>query len=163
MKSFLIITLTGFLLTAAVAQEPVTVLSADIVDYGIFRIGVPDSQREPAPSAEDKRVLLVTRTNQVPASVGTMFGFRFVLNGKPAGALADTVIVVEHPAFKKPGGEASGTVLKVPWRYRIGEKVGYFYTFDDDWEAVPGVWRIGVWRDDKKLAGKEFVVKRRAK
>ena len=45
----------------------------------------------------------------------------------------------------------------VPWRYRIREQVGYTYTFDHDWEAATGIWKIQVWQSGKILASKEKV------
>ncbi len=169
MKSSLIITLASLVGTMlVVAQEQAIVQSADVLDYGIYRIELT-GEHVPMPSAgagavqPASRVVLVAQTNQIPTNLGTTFGFQFVLNGKPVGAVADVDIIVEHPAFKKPDGETTGTSDKVPWRYRIGEKVGYTYTFDHDWEALPGKWTIEVWRGGKRLAGKEFTVQPRAK
>lgn len=150
--------------TAAIAQGVTVIESAEIIDYGIYRIELT-GQHVPMPSAgagavqPALRAVLVAQTNQISAILGTTFGLHFMLIGKPAGAAAKVDIIVEHPAFKKPDGKTTGTSDKVPWSYRIGEKVGYTYTFDHDWEAVPGTWKIEVWRDGKKLAGKDFLVK----
>lgn len=166
MKQWLALTMmTGVIwATTMVAQETATVQSVQIIDYGIYRIELT-GQRVPMPSAQAGRVrpasraVLVVQTNQIPATIGTSFGCQFIVNGNPTGALAALEVVVEHPAFKKPDGETTGTTDRVPWRYTIGEKAGYTYTFDHDWEAVPGSWSIEIWQDGKKLAGKEFFVK----
>jgi len=149
---------------SAMAQEPAVVRSVDVVDYGIYRIELT-GQHVPMPSAgagaiqPASRVVLIAKTNEIPATIGTTFGFQFILNGSPVGGVAAVDIIVEHPAFHKPDGEISKTTDRVPWRYRIGETVGYTYTFDHDWEAVTGVWKIQVWQGGKILAGKEFIVK----
>jgi hypothetical protein len=165
MKMSLIIILAGFICApAAVAQESVVVQSVGIVDYGIYRIELT-GERVPVPSAgagvvrPASRAVLIFQTNQIPATLGTTFGFQFILESKPVGAVAGVDIVVEHPPFKKPNGETTSTLDKVPWRYRIGEKVGYTYTFDHEWEAVPGKWTIEVWQGGRRLVGKDFVVK----
>jgi uncharacterized protein DUF3859 len=164
MKFFLVLTLASISwVTAMVAQEPAVVRSAEIVDFGIYRIKltgqhVPQLSTGAGEIHPVSNVVLVTKTNQIPATVGTTFGLMFILNGTPSEAKTDVDIVVEHPAFQKPNGETTGTSDKVPWRYRIGERVGYTYTFDHDWEAVPGKWAIEIWRGGKKLVAKEFIV-----
>jgi hypothetical protein len=165
MNSNLIITFAVvFWTVAAVAQEPAVVRSADVVDYGIYRIELT-GERLPTPFTgagavqPASRAVLIAKTNEIPAIIGTTFGFQFVLDGSPAGGIAAVDIVVDHPAFKKPNGETTKTEDRVPWRYRIGEIVGYTYTFDHDWETVTGIWKIQVWQGGKILAGKEFIVK----
>jgi hypothetical protein len=103
------------------------------------------------------RAVLIAQTNEIPAKVGTTFGYQIVVNGSPTGALADFEVVV-HPAFTKPDGKVTDTKDRVPWRYWIGKQSSYTYTFDYDWEAVPGNWLIEIWRNGKRLASKEFVV-----
>jgi hypothetical protein len=169
MNRFLIVTLAGMVwATAMGAQEPAIVQSVEIVDYGIYRIELT-GEHVPMPSAgatavqPASRAVLIAKTNQIPSTLGTTFGIQFILAGKPVGAVADVVIIVEHPAFKKSDGKMTGTSDKVPWRYIIGEKGCYTYTFDHDWEAVPGKWSMEVWQGGNKLAGKDFVVNSRAR
>jgi len=57
-----------------------------------------------------------------------------------------------------PNGEITPTTDKVPWSYVIGQKQGYTYTFDNEWEAVPGKWSIQIWFRGKKLAERDFEV-----
>ena len=164
MRRLLKVALTGFIwATAAVAQDPVVVQSVGIVDYGIYRIEL-SGRRVSVPSAAGGEVrpashaVLIAQTNQIPAKVGTTFGYQLVVNGSPTSALADFEVVVEHPAFTLPDGKVTGTTDRVPWKYWIGRQSSYTYTFDHDWEAVPGRWSIEIWRNGKRLVGKEFVV-----
>lgn len=164
MKFFLVLILAVITwVTSSVAQEPAVVRSAEILDFGIYRIKltgqhVPQSSTAAGEIHPVSNVVLVAKTNQVPATVGTTFGLMFIFNGTPSEATAEVDIVVDHPAFKKPDGDTTSTSDKVPWRYRLGERVGYTYTFDHDWEAVPGKWAIEVWQGGKKLVAKEFIV-----
>jgi hypothetical protein len=164
MKLFLILTLMSITwVTATVAQEPTVVRSAEIVDFGIYRIEltgrhIPLSSTGAGEIHPVSVAVLVAKTNQIPATVGTTFGLTFILNGTPSEATADVDVVVEHPAFKKPDGTTTGTSDKVLWRYRIGQRVGYTYTFDHDWEAVPGKWVIEIWQGGKNLVVREFIV-----
>src|SRR5215831_13415603 len=93
-----------------VGQEPPSVQSVEIVDFGIYRLELT-GQRVPVPSAAAgsigpaTRAVLIVATNQIPATRGTSFGIQFVLKGAPAGAAADVQLIVEHPAFRKPNGE----------------------------------------------------------
>ncbi len=147
----------------ASAQTSPSVQSAEIVEYGIYRIAltgehVPLSSTsagavEPATGAR-----LIVTTNRIPATVGTTFGCLFMVKGEPAGAPVILDIVVEHPPFQKAPGDKSGTRDTVPWPYVIGQKAGYTYTLDNDWEAVPGNWSIQVWYRKRKLAEQKFVV-----
>ena len=169
MPRLLIVALTGFICaTAVVAQDPVVVKSVGIVDYGIYRIAL-SGRRVLVPTAAAgetrpaSRVVLITQTNLIPAKVGTTFGYQIVVSGSPTGTLADFEVVVEHPAFTKPDGQVTDTADRVPWKYWIGKQSSYTYTFDYDWEAVPGKWSIEIWRNGKRLAGKGFVVTARGK
>jgi len=149
--------------TAASVLATPTVQAVDIVEYGTYRIQLAGEHLQ-VPSAAAgvvepaSRARLIATTNQVPAVVGTTFGCHFVIKGEPIGTPVMLDIVVEHPAFRKPGGETTGTTDKVPWQYVIGRKVGYTYTFDNAWEAVPGVWAIQVWHEGKRLAEQKFIV-----
>lgn len=166
MYRMLIVLLAVGLTTIANAQSSASVQSAEIVEYGIYRLErtgehilLPSTAAgavEPA-----ARVSLITTTNRVQAIVGTTFGCRFVVNGEPTGASVRLDIIVEHPPFEKTPGQKTGTTDKVPYRYVIGQKGGYTYTFDNDWEAVPGDWSIQVWYRGRKLAEQKFVVEAR--
>jgi hypothetical protein len=157
--------LTVGMAAAANAQTPL-VESAEIVEFGIYKIE-RSGEHIQIPSTASGGVKtatwahLVTATNRVPAEVGTTFGCHFVVKGEPTNAAVTLEIVVEHPPFEKTAGQKTGTVDKVPWQYVIGQKVGYTYTFDEPWEAVPGDWSIQVWYRQKKLTEQKFLVEKR--
>jgi hypothetical protein len=41
---------------------------------------------------------------------------------------------------------------------KIGAVAYNGYTFDEDWELVPGTWIFEVWEGDRKLASQSFDV-----
>lgn len=152
----------GLPVTASARNSP-SVQSAGIVEYGIYRIAltgehIPLSSTSAGAVEPAASVRLITTTNRIPAVVGTTFGCLFVVTGEPTGAPVTLDIVVEHPPFEKVQGRKTGTSDKVPWPYVIGQKVGYTYTFDNDWEAVPGDWWIQICYRGRKLAEQKFVV-----
>jgi len=145
------------------AQTSPSVQSAEIVEYGIYQIArtgdhillssTSAGAVEPASGAR-----LITATNHVPAVVGTTFGCLFVVTGEPTGTPVTLDIIVDHPPFEKAPGQKTGTRDTVPWPYVIGQKAGYTYTLDNDWEAVPGNWSIQIRYRGRKLAEQKFVV-----
>jgi hypothetical protein len=151
------------LVSTAGAQTSPSVQSAEIVEYGIYRIAlsgghIPLSSTSAGAVEPATGVHLIATTNRVPAVVGTTFGCLFVVKGEPTAAPVTLDIVVEHPPFQKAPGDKTGTRDKVPWPYVIGQKSGYTYTLDNDWEAVPGNWSIQVCYRGRKLAEQKFVV-----
>jgi hypothetical protein len=163
MHRILTFTLAAGLAVTASAQTSSSVQSAEIVEYGIYRIAltgehIPLSSTAAGAVEPAAGVRLITTANRVPAVVGTTFGCLFVVRGEPTGAPVTLDIVVEHPPFDKAPGQKTGTTDRVPWPYVIGQKVGYTYTLDNDWEAVPGDWSIQVWYRGRKLAEQKFIV-----
>ena len=163
MHRILPVVLAVGLAATASAQTSPSVQSAEIVEYGIYRVTltgehIPLSSTSAGAVEPAAGVRLITATNRVPAVIGTTFGCLFVVRGEPTGAPVTLDIVVEHPPFEKVPGQKTGTTDKVPWPYVMGQKAGYTYTLDNDWEAVPGEWSIQVWYRGKKLAEQKFVV-----
>ena len=145
------------------AQEQATLQSVEVVDQGIYKIQLRGDPL-PMPSVgagvikPSFKPVLLASTNQIPPKIGITFGCRFIPRGKPDGAMIDLTIMVRHPAFTKPDGSKTSPLDVVPWPYKIGEIAGYTYTFDHDWEIVPGKWSIEVWHGGEKLSGVDFIV-----
>jgi hypothetical protein len=146
-------------------NKPVPVrVRAQVLDSGIYRLEhsaglveqstVSSEYLQPAQTA-----VLLSSTNVIPATVGTTFGFRFVLQGEPQDGPIDVEIVVRHPAFVKPDGTVTEDVDRVPWQYSLGKEVGYTYTFDREWEAAAGEWSFEIWHSGQKLAACDFSVR----
>src|ERR1700684_1338796 len=70
------------------AQTSPSVQSAEIVEYGVYRITltgehVPLSSTSAGAVEPATGVRLIATTNRVPATVGTTFGCLFIVKGEP--------------------------------------------------------------------------------
>ena len=161
--------LVGFLalLVAApcIAQdERRWVRAIDIVKKGIYEtkdIGKIDSSE----TATGKLLVvgdikLVEETTKVPAVLGREFGIQYMVVGFPNGASVPIKLVTVFPKgglHRSDTGETfkiSETVEDV----EIGKLAYKGYLFEQDWELVPGTWRVEIWYRDKKYAEQSFSV-----
>ena len=142
------------------AAEPFRIDGTEIVGYGIFT-----SKQVSSGSADDmrknsvKNVRFLEYTDEIPARLGTEFGFQFVIAGsrrtKPIAVTYQ--IKFPEPGLQQPAGELhlhSSSVDQV----RVGAKLLHGYGFDEPWELLPGEWVFEVWHEGTKLIGKSFTV-----
>jgi len=143
------IALSLFLLlfsTHASAPTP-QVTGLQIVDYGIytaFQIA-PRSAPETVSGAITRGIAarLIAQTRNIPAQKGVMFGFRFVVQGAPAGAVVPCHLVTIFPSpLTNPTTHVRRAYNEYDSGYRIGSTVGKTYSLDDDWELVRGTWTL---------------------
>jgi hypothetical protein len=100
---------------------------------------------------------LVQATTNVPARIGTRFGFRYLIHGTPSNAPILLKMVGEHPPLKDP--QTGKTQSRD--EYQLESWIGQTYTsysFDNEWELIPGKWKFEVWYDNKKLCEQSFTV-----
>lgn len=128
-----------------------SVKKIEIADYGIYETRVnPDTKATGIKIAET--VKLVKKTDIIPGKVGTVFGFRFVVQGEPKGE----EVVVMHKFFPPEKGRL--LVEEIQQRGLMGNKLYRAFRFDTANEIVPGTWRFEVWHEGKKMAEKSFTV-----
>lgn len=99
------------------------------------------------------------KTDTIPAARGKGFGFRFTVRGLPAGTTVRLRKVVSHPTMRRPDGSTSTgyeTALELPVGHDGSVTATEGYSLDDDFELLPGPWRIEIWLGDRKLVGKTF-------
>src|SRR5437667_11251271 len=98
----------GFLalLLRANADETASVTGAKITEAGIYTARVIKSFETPGVVGGTKEGLdafvLLQATTNVPARIGTRFGFRYSIQGAPTNAPIILTMVGEHPPFKDP-------------------------------------------------------------
>lgn len=154
------------LLTAGAEAQTLQIHGVNVIDYGIY-----SGESEQAQAAPDTAVgviipvhnaQLVATTRTIPARLGTRFGFRFELVGVPTGNIATLhyVTIFPPPGLQNPATSQVKTQSDFDWNVRVGEVTGKYYTFDNDWEAVPGIWTMQVWYQGRKLAEQSFNVVR---
>jgi hypothetical protein len=88
--------------------------------------------------------VLFEQTSNIHARQGTSFGLRVSVSGKPSGATVPIRAKCLHPKFTDPAAGRSSEVEEWPGTGVIGLSGYMGYTFDNDWELVPGQWTIEV-------------------
>ena len=134
---------------------PLDAITVTVLDVGTY---AGTGKANPAPSAATGEVsvnyseapppLTVIRT--IPAKVGTVFGYRFRLEGG-----ADTVpltVRVTHPPIH--GKTLTTYTLDVP----TGATHGAFYSIDTEAEAVTGEWGIQIEHGGVVLSRERFTL-----
>jgi len=139
------------ILCSCVEHEPV---KASPTWAGIYTIKA-SSNKEPFPEWNK-----VKRTTQIPRILGTRFGIEYRLDGSAFKPLIQYRLVWRYP----PEGQINpATHLKVAYYEHedfciTGRICQAGYSFDHEWEMVPGIWYAEIWIDDKRLMQKAFHV-----
>jgi len=116
--------------------------SPRIVDFGIY-------------GADRENPELLSETDEIPATVGTVFGVRMMLDGKTTASLSFrwTFPAMQDPASGQIWTEMTGT------RELSSDRAQSFLArINNDWEAVPGDWTLQVLRSEQVVAEKIFHV-----
>jgi hypothetical protein len=146
---------------AGAADRP----AAEIVDYGIYKGELNDPiMRAKAPSGYMLRgrglSQLAKQTTEIPATLGTQFGFRFVVHGNP-GAKVPLHFVWLYPAITNHQTRAKSTSFEVDCPAQAEDKsTGIMWTFTDPAELVEGEWTFQVLRDGEPILEKQFQVRK---
>jgi hypothetical protein len=144
----LAVLLVTFVATACRVQHP-TVADLQVVEFGTFQktdergtMAASGSIRGQAHVVAD--AVLLERTTDIHATRGTSFGLRISFVGEPSGARVPIRAKCVHPKFTDPATGRSSEVEEWPGTGVMGRSGYVGYTFDNDWELVPGQWTIEV-------------------
>jgi hypothetical protein len=145
---------------AAQAQKVERIIITDpgLYDYEVEKVDkTPDSVSTGFKTI--KNVRLLQRTERIPATLGTSFGFRFEIVGEPRNEPITLRFVTRFPAggLRNPQGKVL-TVSENDRTHRIGESNFRTYTFDEAWEAVPGTWTLEFWYQGRMVGSQKFEV-----
>jgi Domain of unknown function (DUF3859) len=147
----------GLLATPVAAQN----LTATIVEHGIYTAETVRVEKLPNgfnSNIVDKICHIVT-TESVPAKLGVQFGYRYRLDGGPAGALVMLRRVTRFPAPIKPeNGPPAQSVSEHNISMKVGATSYVGYGFDHAWEMVSGTWSLEIWQGDRLLVGQDFEI-----
>lgn len=157
----------ALLLLAAVpsvsAQAP-RIEGIDLVDYGIydatFTRRIEDSGSVGGSRSGVTTIKLRERTSTIQAQKGLQFGVRFFVVGEPKNAPVPLRFVTRFP----PQGVRDATTGITSYRNehvrtaKVGGADFSGYSFDYDWEMVPGVWTFEVWHGGRKWVEQSFTV-----
>jgi|SRR5271165_526494 len=165
MKLVLSLLLFAFSGGTAYAQTP-HVDRIDVPEYGIYTANMDSKVPAPGTATGTRNVVgnvqheATTRT--VPAQLGVHFGFRYSVVGAPDGAavLLNRVTIFPPPGLRNPANPQPKTRSELDLARRIGEQYYADYSFDNDWEIVPGIWTFQLWYEGRMLAEQTFTVVR---
>lgn len=161
MKHPILSMITMLLVASANAADTITVTGASVTEVGIYsaetkkKFDVPSVVGGTTEGLDDFR--LIRATTNIPARIGTRFGFRYAIQGSPTNAPIVLTMVGEHPPMKDPRTGKTQTRDV----YRLQSWIGHTYTsysLDEPWELVHGNWRFEVWHDRRKLCEQSFLV-----
>jgi hypothetical protein len=135
-----------------------------IISYGIYSAGKIPGISKVSPSAINGltygvwRPTLVKMTDIVPAKIGTSFGLEFSIRDIGVHEEVAYTIKLSHPPIRKPGSIDALTTQEWEGVANCFGPVGSFYSFDRDWELVPGKWTFQVYCRGFLLSEKIFTV-----
>ena len=144
----------GFVLSLPMVGVAAEVESVDILDYGLYETGfnrwkaAPETTRGEIGIVEAKELLELTET--IPATVGTEFGIRYLINGKKAGKKVELLVKVLHEDMHSSN---QWTVTR-----KIGTPSFDGWKFDSDRQVPPGNLTIQLFHQGSKLAEKGFTI-----
>jgi len=160
MKCLALMIATSVSASCLIAQE-VSVTGANVTEVGIYAARVIKKFEVPGVVGGTNEGLdsftLIQATTNIPARIGTRFGFRYTIHGTPSNAPIVLTMIGEHPPFKDP--KTGKTQTKDA--YQLQSWIGQTYTsysLDEPWALVPGKWKFEVWHKDKKLCEQSFMV-----
>ena len=134
----------------------------EILEYGIYSLDRHVQGRDPRGinQATATNVQHAATTREIPARLGTTFGFRYKLIGKPSEApiTLRRVVVFPAPGLRPPSSSKPLPRDEFAVDARIGETSYMFYTLEDAFELVPGTWVVEIWYANRKLASQAFTV-----
>jgi Domain of unknown function (DUF3859) len=152
----------GLLREAPVHAQAPSVDRIDIVEYGIYSVDrrVQGRDARGINQATAANVQHAATTKEIPARIGTTFGFRYKIVGKPDEAPITLRRIVVFPAPGLQPSSSSKPLARDEFAVQasVGETNYMFYTLEDAFELVPGIWAIEIWYGNRKLAAQSFTV-----
>ncbi len=136
--------LTLALSAATVRAQDAYIDRIDIVEAGLYsleKMQTIEDQNTAAgyitPTTGQKNLELTTTPT---ARLGMSFGVRFVAQGAPTGRRIKITFVTRYPPQGLQNPQTGKTMYqsRFEWPVEIGKVDVRTYTFDKEWEAVPG-------------------------
>jgi hypothetical protein len=149
--------------STAESTPAVRVDRIDIVEKGLYRVEVKKEIEDPNMLAGHRLVSSKAEhlkdTDTIPAVSGTQFGFRYVVIGERNGVKVPTRVVVNYPEGGRQNPNNGKIAFKdeFPQTPTIGGPPQFFF-MNLKWGLVPGVWRIEVWCQDRKVGEQKFTL-----
>ena len=167
MNKLRLLLLVALALTGGCSQIP-QVEKIKVTDFGIYTaerdssIKTPNTASGVTHGVDIDTISLSETTRTIPARMGIHFGFRYSIIGAPSDADVDlhVVNIFPSPGLVNPATQVPRMRDDYVHTGVIGEECYHDYSFDHDWELVPGTWTFQIWYQDRKLAEQSFNVVR---
>jgi hypothetical protein len=161
----IILSIIALLLTsgAAYTQTP-QIERIRSTEYGIYTVDREIQGRDALGinKAAASNVRHAATLRNIPAQIGTTFGFRYEVMGKPHAAPVELrqVVIFPSPGLTPSFSSSSRSIIRDEFllQTRIGETSYAFYTLEDAFELVPGNWVFEIWQGNRRLAMQVFKV-----
>ena len=143
------------------ASAQTRVRRCEIVEYGLYDLKTDKQLNAPGVAAGSVAVTtgkLIRTTTEIPARLGTGFGYRIKLIGSPVGATVKVkdINIVPEPGLRNP---STGNVLyreESDYTRKIGDTWRSDYQLNHEWTLLPGKWIFQIWVDDRKMCEQVF-------
>lgn len=151
---------------SAGASEPV-VTEIEFSQPGIYTVSPNRTRNAPGTALGYINVVsnpkLVKQTLEIPACMGMTFGVWFKAKGpRPRVVPAQAMTRFPKPGLRKPGHAQAIEVSRYRVELQVWQLQYRSYTFERDWELVPGRWSFEFWHQGRKLGEQSFNVVRPA-
>ncbi len=162
MRTLQLIVAAGFAVSGLIRPttahtQTVQIERIDITEVGIYcadTIGrIPFDEHPGGFRNVVTNIKLLKQNTEVPALLGTRFGFYYAVAGRPHGASSTLRTVTKYPLPGLRDPERGKTFLTSDHSYAvtIGGTGYQGYHLEYDWEVVPGVWTFEFWQRDRKV------------
>lgn len=166
MKISIVIFLSIILLFSSVyakyATEYIDVYGIDIIEYGLYTGHTMNKTTNESLPTGGRNILskisLIKETDSIPAKIGNMFGFRYKIKGGLIGSEAKItkVLIYPPPGLVNPVTHKTFFKSSFSLKKKLGKTSYTGYTFEKEWELVPGEWTIQLLYGNRKLTEKKF-------
>lgn len=135
----------------------------DVVEYGLYDLKTDKQMNAPGVAAGSVAVTtgtLIRTTTEIPARLGTGFGYKIKLVGDPVGATVTVrdINIVPEPGLRNP---STGNVLyreESVYQRKIGDTWRSDYQLNHEWTLLPGKWIFQIWVGDRKMCEQVFTL-----
>jgi hypothetical protein len=128
-----------------------------ITNYGVFEIPSKKVDSTKTIRLYEERILKAN-TDEIPASIGTTFGFNYFIRGEPKGESIEIMKITKYPI---PGLQRNNKFIlsdTIYFSVTLNTLKYSGFSFNRDYELVPGKWEIQMWYKGNKLLFKIFNV-----
>ena len=149
-------------LSLSVAGQSTPARRVDVLERGTYRADT--LARTPMPGTTGvintiQNARLISSSTSIPGLLGVRFGLRYLLRGESAALVPLRLVIVFPPAgLRNPTTGQTFFSSEHTVSVRAGASLYWEYSFENQWEIVPGLWQFEFWEGETKLGEQRFCV-----